>query len=68
MNDMDKSYVKLSKELKENPYDERVISAMIEYYQLQLDVLNQVIHNLRNAAVLSRQNTSRVSKPFGQML
>ncbi len=68
INEMDKSFKSLSNELKKHPYDERVISAMIEHYQLQLDILNQVIHNLRQAAVLSRKNPSSKNKPVVQLL
>jgi len=44
---MDSVYVSLQKELKANPNDERVISAMIEHYQTKLEVMNYIVNQLK---------------------
>ncbi|MFA8435512.1 MAG: hypothetical protein ACEPOZ_13410 [Marinifilaceae bacterium] len=43
---MDQLYQQLKKELKANPGDERVIQAMIEYYQVKSNILNKIIDQL----------------------
>ena len=43
---MDSVYVSLQKELKTNPNDERVISAMIEHYQTKLEVMTYIVNQL----------------------
>ncbi|HLP73438.1 MAG TPA: hypothetical protein VK155_11090 [Bacteroidales bacterium] len=47
MKSMDSVYVSLQKELKANPNDQRVISAMIEHYQKKVDVMNYIISQLK---------------------
>jgi hypothetical protein len=44
---MDSVYVSLQKELKANPNDERIISAMIEHYQTKLEVMTYIVDQLR---------------------
>jgi hypothetical protein len=44
---MDSVYVSLQKELKLNPDDERIISAMIEHYQTKLEVMNYIVNQLK---------------------
>ena len=44
---MDSVYVSLQKELKANPDDERIISAMIEHYQTKLEVMTYIVDQLR---------------------
>lgn len=44
---MDSVYVSLQKELKANPNDERIISAMIEHYQTKLEVLTYIVDQLK---------------------
>ena len=41
--DIDKSCTEIKKELINNPYDDRLISAVIETYQTKLDLLNEII-------------------------
>ncbi len=48
MKSMDSVYVQLEKELKANPNDERVISAMIEHYQTKLEVMNYIVNQLKS--------------------
>jgi hypothetical protein len=44
---MDSVYVQLQKELKANPDDERIITAMIEHYQTKLDVMTFIVNQLK---------------------
>jgi hypothetical protein len=46
LSQMDSLYQELQKELKMNPGDERLLWAMTEYYQIKLDVLNNIIRQL----------------------
>ncbi len=46
LKEMDKKYQQLRKELKLYPNDERIIDAMIEYYQVKTNILNQIIEQL----------------------
>ena len=46
LNDMDSLYRELQKELKMNPGDERLLQAMTEYYEIKLEVLNNIIRQL----------------------
>lgn len=46
MKEMDKVYKNLSKELINDPNNERIINAMIKHYQLKLDILNDMIDQL----------------------
>jgi hypothetical protein len=47
LKDFDKAYSTLQKELKANPNDERVINAMLEYYQGKLNVITMIINKLK---------------------
>jgi len=47
MKSMDSVYVQLQKELKANPNDERIINAMIQHYQMKVEVLNYIITQLK---------------------
>lgn len=44
--EMDSIYNNLKKDLKTNPDDERIISAMIEHYQLKLEIMNSILGQL----------------------
>lgn len=44
---MDSVYVSLQKELKANPDDERIISAMIDHYQRKLEVMTYIVDQLQ---------------------
>ncbi|HAM10142.1 MAG: hypothetical protein A2X05_18535 [Bacteroidetes bacterium GWE2_41_25] len=52
---MDSVYVSLQKELKANPDDERIISAMIEHYQTKLEVMTYIVDQLQT---IRNNNTS----------
>jgi hypothetical protein len=47
LNSMDSTYVQLQKELKANPDDPRIISAMIEHYQTKVEVLSYIVDQLK---------------------
>jgi hypothetical protein len=47
MKSMDSTYVSLQKELKANPNDERIITAMIEHYQTKLEVMTYIVNQLK---------------------
>ena len=44
---MDAVYIQLQKDLKANPYDERIINAMIEHYQTKLEVMTFIVNQLK---------------------
>jgi hypothetical protein len=48
INNMDSVYLQLQKELKANPNDERIISAMIEHYQTKLEVMSFIVDQLQS--------------------
>lgn len=48
MAEMDSLYRDLQKEYSKNPNDERVINAMIEYYQTKLNIINTIKSDLDN--------------------
>ena len=48
---MDSVYVQLQKELKANPGDERIISAMIEHYQTKLEVMTYIVNQLESIKI-----------------
>jgi hypothetical protein len=54
---MDSTYVQLQKELKANPNDERIISAMIEHYQMKIDVLSYIVNQLKAIRNENQKNT-----------
>ena len=56
LSEMDSLFVNLKKEYNSNPDDERIINAMIEYYQTKLDIVNTIKTDLENAKYLKRKN------------
>jgi len=52
---MDSVYVSLQKELKANPNDERIISAMIEHYKTKLEVMTYIVDQLK---AIRKDNTN----------
>jgi hypothetical protein len=47
MKSMDSVYISLQKELKANPNDERIITAMIEHYQTKVEVMSYIVSQLK---------------------
>lgn len=45
--EFDQMYQKLLEDLKANPNDERVINAMLEYYQARMNVLSLIVSKLK---------------------
>lgn len=45
--EFDSNYQRLLKELEANPDDERVINAMLEYYQARMNIINLIINKLQ---------------------
>jgi hypothetical protein len=60
MKSMDSVYVSLQKELKANPNDERIITAMIEHYQTKVEVMTYILNQLKT--IHSNQNTTENEK------
>ena len=52
LSEMDSLFVNLQQEYKANPNDERIINAMIEYYQTKLDIVNTIKTDLENVKKL----------------
>lgn len=46
LSDMDSIYTNLRNELETSPKNERIINAMIEHYQLKVEVMNRILHQL----------------------
>lgn len=59
LGEMDKIYLSLSKELQNDPNNERLINAMIQHYQLKLNIINEITKQLeiiKNSASNNNQN------------
>lgn len=56
MEEMDKLYQDLQKEYSKNPNDERVVNAMIEYYQTKLNIINTIKSELENVKTIKNKN------------
>jgi hypothetical protein len=48
LTEMDSIYNSMKMDLKSSPDDERVINAMIEHYQLKLDIMNHIMEQLED--------------------
>ena len=47
LTEMDSIYKNLKKDLETNPDDERIINAMIEHYQLKLEIMSNILGQLQ---------------------
>lgn len=56
LKEMDKRYNQLKQELKLHPDDDRVIQAMIEYYQVKTNILNRIIEQLYQVRKQTKTN------------
>jgi uncharacterized protein (DUF305 family) len=54
---MDAVYENLKRDLKNNPSDERVINAMIQHYQMKVDIMNQILTQLHQVKELNQQKS-----------
>jgi hypothetical protein len=48
LSEMDSLFLNLKKDYESNPTDERILNAMIEYYQAKLDIVNTIKSDLEN--------------------
>ena len=55
LSEMDSLFLNLQQEYKANPNDERIINAMIEYYQTKLDIVNTIKTDLENVKQIKRK-------------
>ena len=55
LTEMDKMYENLKKDLTTNPSDERVINAMIQHYQLKVEVMGQILQQLQQSRNINKQ-------------
>ena len=54
--EFDQMYQKLQEDLKANPDDERVINAMLDYYQARMNVITMIINKLQEVKQQKYQN------------
>jgi len=45
--EFERRFEEIQKEFEANPYDERVINAMLGYYQAKLNVINMIVSKLQ---------------------
>ena len=55
MDEMDRLHQDLQNEYSKNPNDERVINAMIEYYQTKLNIINTIKADLENVKTIKNK-------------
>ena len=56
LNDFQTRYENLQKDLAANPNDERVINAMLEYYQAKLSVITMIVNKLEEVKQQTKNN------------
>ena len=62
LSEMDRLFNSLMKDLKTNPSDERILSAMINHYQLKLEVMGRIIEQLETVKQIQTSNDSNDEK------
>lgn len=50
----------LQQDLAANPNDERVINAMLEYYQAKLSVINMIVNKLEEVKITNSENETNI--------
>jgi len=60
LSDMDEMFKKLQNDSKEMPNDPRIIQAMLQHYQMKIDILNRIVNDLKNVQYLNPQNHENV--------
>lgn len=58
--EFDQMYQQLQEELKANPNDERVINAMLEYYQARMNVITIIINKLQEVKQLKNNKSHEI--------
>lgn len=56
MTEMDEMYKRLIKDYNAMPNDDRIIQAMLNHYQMKMDILNRITNDLKNVQQLKTQN------------
>ncbi len=56
MTNMDSMYKKLQNDLDAMPNDPRIMQAMLQHYQMKMDILNRIINDLENVQQLNSPN------------
>ena len=59
---MDSVYYSIKQDFKENPNDPRVMNALIRHYQLNLDVMTQVLEQLNQVKTIKNQDNKNNRK------
>jgi hypothetical protein len=62
LKEMDIMFKNLSKELENDPNNERLINAMIQHYQMKLDILNSIISQLEDIKKITSKNNKYENK------
>jgi len=60
LTDFETRFKNIQTDLAANPNDERVINAMLEYYQAKLDIINMIVNKLQEV----KKQKSNVNKTF----
>lgn len=61
LQDMDSIYVNIKEDLRTNPNDPRVVNALIRHYQMKLEVMNQILEQLR---AINEQTKEKEDKSY----
>lgn len=62
LSDMDSIFVNLQIEFQVNPTDDRVIHAMIDHYEYKLEVMNQILDQLKQLNIQELKNDTNHEK------
>jgi hypothetical protein len=57
LTEMDSIYETLKMDLTTNPSDQRIINAMIQHYQLKVEVMSQILNQLQQAQDINKQKS-----------
>ncbi|MCK5169963.1 MAG: hypothetical protein KAQ75_08790 [Bacteroidales bacterium] len=57
LGEMDSIYANLKNDLRTNPNDQRVINAMIQHYQLKVEVMNQILQQLQQVQNINKHKS-----------
>jgi hypothetical protein len=60
LSEMDDMYEKLQKDSKLMPNDPRIIQAMLQHYQMKMDILNRIVNDLKNVQHLNSINHENI--------
>ena len=56
MTEMDVLYKKLKEDYKDMPNDPRIVQALLQHYQMKMEVLNRIINDLNNVQQFNTPN------------